>query len=229
MRIGWMKSRDLEKRAWRMFETRFLRKAQTPEGQQQIDNDLSNKLMRIGPEDQSGGKLHRVVAQAAELWAKRSQLRKTDVVYLAAALLYFISPLDAVPDIIPGIGYIDDAFVVSAVVGLVLRGLSRLGSHGKERLEGWIDEQTDVVIKRLDDSAASGIQNTIAAVTLGLWGATTAAAISLSMTAAMGGQPVVWLTYVFLSTALVAACNLWTAVYFWRTYRQLDGAWQERL
>jgi uncharacterized membrane protein YkvA (DUF1232 family) len=229
MRIGWMKSRNLEKRAWRLFETRFLRSAQSPESQQQIDSQLVDKLSKLGPENERSGKLRRVVDQAAELWARRSQLRKTDVLWLAAALLYFISPLDAVPDIVPGIGYVDDALIVSAVVGLVVRGLSALGSHGKERLEEWIDQRTDIVLDRLDESATSGVHKTVVAVVISLWGTTTAAAVSLAVAAVLGGYSAHWLMYVIVSAAIVLACNVSTAVYFWREYRKLDGAWQQRL
>jgi len=38
------------------------------------------------------------------------------IVAIVAALIYFVSPIDIVPDFIPGFGYVDDA----AVVGLVL-------------------------------------------------------------------------------------------------------------
>ncbi len=229
MRIGWMKSGNLEQRAWRLFKTRFLRDAQSPDTQQQIDGQLAEKIDRLAPAGRSGGKLRRVVEQATELWANRSKLRKSDVAYLAAALLYFISPFDAVPDLLPGIGYVDDVIVVSAIVGLVLRGLSSLGTRGKERIEEWLDERTEVVLQRLDETAAGGVEKSVAAVAIGLWGTTTAAAVSLSVATAIGAYPVEWLTYVIVSAALVVGCNLWTGVYYWREYRKLDGAWQQRL
>lgn len=229
MRIGWMKSRTFENRAWRLFKTRFLRAAQSPDTQQQIDGQLAEKVAQLAPAEESKGKLHRVVKQASELWANRSKLRKSDVALLAASLLYFISPLDAIPDVLPGIGYVDDVVVVSAIVALVARGVSALSTHTKERLEEWLEERTDVVLQRLDETATSGVQKTVVAVAIGLWGTTTAAAISLSVATAIGGYSVEWLTYVIVSTALVVACNVGTAVYYWREYRKLDGAWQERL
>ena len=36
--------------------------------------------------------------------------------WIIAALAYFISPIDAIPDPIPGIGYLDDALVVAWVM-----------------------------------------------------------------------------------------------------------------
>lgn len=38
---------------------------------------------------------------------------------IAGALLYFLSPIDFIPDSIPGIGYVDDAAVVLACLKLV--------------------------------------------------------------------------------------------------------------
>jgi uncharacterized membrane protein YkvA (DUF1232 family) len=38
---------------------------------------------------------------------------------VVAALLYVLSPIDAIPDFIPGIGYIDDALVVGACLALI--------------------------------------------------------------------------------------------------------------
>ncbi len=229
MRIGWMKSRSLEKRAWRLFATRFLRHAQSPECRQQIESQLVDKLEQLGPAAAHGGRLQRVVNQAAELWGRRGELRKSDVLWVAAALLYFISPLDAVPDLVPGVGYVDDVLIVSAVVGAVLRGVSAVGSRGKQRLEEWIDQRTDSVMNRIDESATRGIHQTVVAVVISLWGTTTAAAVSLAVAAVLGGYSAQWLTYVILSAAIVLACNAATGVYYWRAYRQLDGAWQQRL
>jgi uncharacterized membrane protein YkvA (DUF1232 family) len=35
---------------------------------------------------------------------------------LIAGLIYFISPIDLIPDFIPGLGYVDDAFVIALVI-----------------------------------------------------------------------------------------------------------------
>ena len=51
------------------------------------------------------------------------------VVTVVAGLLYFLAPVDLIPDFIPLVGYIDDA----AVIGLVLRYVRR----DLEAFEAW--------------------------------------------------------------------------------------------
>ncbi|TJX15149.1 DUF1232 domain-containing protein [Tissierella creatinini] len=38
------------------------------------------------------------------------------IIGIFGALIYFVSPVDVIPDFIPGIGYIDDIFIISLVV-----------------------------------------------------------------------------------------------------------------
>lgn len=47
------------------------------------------------------------------------------IVYALGALLYFLSPVDLVPDFLPGIGYLDDVAIVVAVVEAITRDLDR--------------------------------------------------------------------------------------------------------
>lgn len=41
------------------------------------------------------------------------------MVAIISALIYFLSPIDLIPDAIPGVGYVDDAAVIVACLGLV--------------------------------------------------------------------------------------------------------------
>lgn len=47
------------------------------------------------------------------------------LVYAMGALLYFLSPLDLVPDFLLGIGYVDDVAVVFGVLGALRDDLAR--------------------------------------------------------------------------------------------------------
>jgi len=50
-------------------------------------------------------------------------------IYTVAALVYFISPLDFIPDVIPILGYVDDIAILGMVAGAII---SKLSSREKE-------------------------------------------------------------------------------------------------
>ena len=43
---------------------------------------------------------------------------KKIAIILLAAIIYFVLPIDAIPDYIPVIGYLDDAYVLSETFGM---------------------------------------------------------------------------------------------------------------
>jgi len=59
---------------------------------------------------------------------------KAHIVLILAGVLYFILPFDFAPDFIPGIGYIDDAFVLSVIARQMIYIL--------EEYETWKDNLT---------------------------------------------------------------------------------------
>lgn len=54
-----------------------------------------------------------------------TSIPKTTMIAVLAALLYFISPLDLVPDFIVGLGFLDDAFILGFVVKKVAKELEK--------------------------------------------------------------------------------------------------------
>jgi uncharacterized membrane protein YkvA (DUF1232 family) len=46
------------------------------------------------------------------------------IVLLVAGLVYLVTPVDAVPDVLPGIGFVDDLTVLGFVFGQIRRELS---------------------------------------------------------------------------------------------------------
>ncbi len=50
---------------------------------------------------------------------------------IVAALIYFISPVDAIPDVIPGVGYVDDAVVIGWVLHKISEEVARYRKHRK--------------------------------------------------------------------------------------------------
>lgn len=62
-----------------------------------------------------------MVIQALKLYYAMALGKATpaQVVVIVAALGYFISPVDAIPDITPGVGFADDAGVLASAVALI--------------------------------------------------------------------------------------------------------------
>lgn len=60
----------------------------------------------------------RTLVRLARAWAFRKYRRVPwrTVTYVVAAILYFINPIDLVPDMLAGIGFVDDAAVIHAVI-----------------------------------------------------------------------------------------------------------------
>jgi uncharacterized membrane protein YkvA (DUF1232 family) len=55
----------------------------------------------------------------ARLKGEYRDLSNKSLVILVGALLYFLMPVDAIPDFIPGVGFLDDAGVIAMALGTV--------------------------------------------------------------------------------------------------------------
>ncbi len=68
-----------------------------------------------------------------------------------ATLLYLLSPIDALPDFIPGLGLIDDAVVASLFIGTMSQiVLSRLTSKKQSDLRSDAPDATDTANTTVD-------------------------------------------------------------------------------
>jgi uncharacterized membrane protein YkvA (DUF1232 family) len=65
------------------------------------------------------------VSEVLAIWyaARDPETPTTAKAMIMAALAYFVLPLDAIPDILPAIGYTDDAAVIAAVIAIVSRNI----------------------------------------------------------------------------------------------------------
>lgn len=61
------------------------------------------------------------------------RLPRKSLLYAMGAILYFLSPLDLVPDFLIGIGYVDDVAVVFGVLGALRDDLSRFQTWEKQQ------------------------------------------------------------------------------------------------
>jgi uncharacterized membrane protein YkvA (DUF1232 family) len=129
-------------RAMRGYLKRFLKQVEEAEQQgniddvvQGVDNKLSGmergKLTEVWEKVQTLGKLMR---DPAAHWQSKA--------VALASLVYVVSPLDAIPDVIPGLGLTDDVAVVVAVVSYLGNALNRYAqTELKEQLEHHSDRE----------------------------------------------------------------------------------------
>ena len=65
------------------------------------------------------------------------------LVYIVGAIVYFVNPVDVIPDVLGGIGFIDDAAVAAAVVRAVHAQLDAFREweelRGTEELAGGVE------------------------------------------------------------------------------------------
>lgn len=87
--------------------TTFGQYSQTKEGEDTILNSFEDKIEKVGS-------IGPFIEQLKELFSRFRNSRGTtyELVIIGSALLYFISPIDVIPDYIFPIGYLDDAIAV---------------------------------------------------------------------------------------------------------------------
>lgn len=74
------------------------------------------------------------------LWEVLKSGKIADKLAVTAALGYFISPIDLIPDVILGTGFVDDASVLLAALGVVAASItSAMKSGAKNQLHKWFD------------------------------------------------------------------------------------------
>lgn len=87
----------------------------------------------------------RAEALEAELYAVALAARDPRTPLLAKGLIaiavaYAVSPIDPIPDVIPGLGYLDEVLLLPAIVGLALRLIpDEVMAECREQAEGDID------------------------------------------------------------------------------------------
>ncbi len=57
------------------------------------------------------------------------------LVVASAAVLYFVNPLDVIPDQLPGIGYLDDATVIATIAAMLRSDLERFARWERRHLD----------------------------------------------------------------------------------------------
>jgi len=92
-----------------------------------------NKLVDTASKEIDSGK-KRIISIQSEIsvviamlksWAKGDykEVSWTTLALCTGALIYFVNPLDAVPDLVPGFGLLDDATVIGFVVASIKKDI----------------------------------------------------------------------------------------------------------
>jgi len=231
---------DVEEMARRLFKKRYLPRAQKVDPDQ-MSRDLQKKIGKIeAGNSTSMSHLKEIVRKAREIWDRRGILAKEQYLYLVAGLAYLISPLDAIPDIIPGLGYLDDIGILAWIIRVISEPWRNLKGNVRESIDHekkmFIQEAKqaadDILDRRFEDIRSSAqlmVQKTVSSIVLGMWAATTVASISLMLRAVMGTTPPEWIVYTVLVGGLVLAWNIAAMVGYYRQFRKLDDKWQRRI
>jgi uncharacterized membrane protein YkvA (DUF1232 family) len=194
---------------------RFLEEAGRPEAERRLAERLPAKLRGI-----ADGRLVRLAREAWGYATHPAVSRRTKLLG-AGALLYLIAPLDAVADWIPGLGYVDDAAVLTAFVLSVREGAKEVVSHAEQAVER-------VVTHAVADAREAWARRGVAQVCLSLWAATLAACVGLLYTglrrrldpaASVAADPFLWASLVTGGLGVV-----YELVFGWRVWRRWSSA-----
>ncbi len=93
------------------FEENYNSPEKIRRGEEEVEEGLWNKLERVGKK----------INFAKDVKALYRYMRDTEVPWyrksiVIGALIYFISPIDTIPDLVPLVGYLDDLGVIMAVL-----------------------------------------------------------------------------------------------------------------
>ena len=64
---------------------------------------------------------------------KKYKIDKKTYMIIAGAIAYAVLPTDIIPDFIPGVGFVDDAFVISSVIAQLREEIENYKSFKNEK------------------------------------------------------------------------------------------------
>ncbi len=78
----------------------------------------------------------RVLLRLTKAWGTKQYrgIPWRSVLYAVAALIYFVNPVDVIPDALLGIGFVDDVAVLTAVISAIQKDLIRFQDWELKRL-----------------------------------------------------------------------------------------------
>ena len=76
-----------------------------------------------------GGQVILLFRMLRDAWDGRFEVSWGTILAVSAALLYFLDPLDLIPDFIPIAGFLDDAAIIGICISIVQADLKRYADH----------------------------------------------------------------------------------------------------
>lgn len=130
------------KNAAGLFKEMLERDAQKvrPQDVEKVEEDVPKKLKRVsaGAIERESGMLGELLYRVRTLYTmifdREYKVESKTKMMAVAALLYFLMPIDFVPDFIPGIGLIDDALVLRTLWSILSKEINRYTSTVKKQV-----------------------------------------------------------------------------------------------
>jgi uncharacterized membrane protein YkvA (DUF1232 family) len=142
---------------------RYVQQAAQPDGEAAVRERLPAKLRRVAADNRLVG-----LVQEAYGYVTDPRVPHRYKLLAVATLLYFISPFDAIPDWIPGAGYIDDVGALTAFVVSV-----------RKIIDAAQDATKEVVSHAISEAQEAWARRGISQIFLALWASTIAACVGL--------------------------------------------------
>jgi uncharacterized membrane protein YkvA (DUF1232 family) len=188
----------------------YLAEAVCPEAEVRVRERLPEKLRRLARDNKLVG-----LAKEAYGYVTDPRVPHRYKILGVAALLYLIDPLDAIPDWIPGVGYVDDAAALGTFVFAVRKIIGAMKEAAMEVVSHAIAETDEAFARR-----------GVAQVCLALWSGTLAACIGLIYWGARGlvsGSASPGIVDPFFIAAMLTAAfglgyGMWFAYRVWLRY-----------
>ena len=129
---------DEQPRRFRRFLVQANEVVTSPKGMQRVVKQSTQKMLRRGSEGLATAQAQlSLMIELVSAYVKGDyrEVAGSTLISVVAALLYFIAPLDALPDFLFGWGLLDDAAVISYVSNQLRKEL--------EAFKQWRDQNTE--------------------------------------------------------------------------------------
>ena len=129
---------DEQPRGFRRFLVQAKEVVASPTGMQRVVKQSTQKMLRRGSEGLATAQAQlSLMIELVSAYVKGDyrEVAGSTLISVVAALLYFIAPLDALPDFLFGWGLLDDAAVISYVSNQLRKEL--------EAFKQWRDQNTE--------------------------------------------------------------------------------------